>query len=103
MPPDLPFIGAFAKTDEQKEVLNIVIAAGELGRPYIVSRQVPAARVALLRRAFDATMKDAAFQADLKKQDLPVDPASGDEAQQILTRIYAAKPEYVAKAKDVMQ
>ena len=103
MPQDLPFIGEFAKTEEQKEVLNIVIAAGELGRPYILSKQVPATRVALLRKAFDAAMKDPAFLADTKKQDLPVDPATGDEAQQILAKIYSAKPEYVAKAKDVMK
>lgn len=103
MPKDLPFIGDFAKTEEQKEVLNIVIAAGELGRPYIVSKQVPADRVAILRKAFDATMKDQAFLAEATKQGLPVDPATGNEAQTILTGIYGAKPEYVAKAKAVMK
>ncbi len=103
MPKDLPFIGDFAKTEEQKEVLNIVIAAGELGRPYIVSKQVPADRVAVLRKAFEATMKDQAFLAEASKQGLPVDPATGDEAQKILSRIYGAKPEYVAKAKAVMK
>jgi tripartite-type tricarboxylate transporter receptor subunit TctC len=103
MPSDLPFIGDFAKTEEQREVLNIVIAAGELGRPFVVSKQVPADRLALLRKAFDATMKDQAFVADATKQGLPVDPATGDEAQKILERIYAAKPEFVAKAKDVMK
>ena len=33
-----------------------------------------------LRKAFDATMKDPAFLADLKKQDLPNDPANAQEA-----------------------
>lgn len=103
IPKDVPFIGSFAKTDEQKAVLDIVIAAGELGRPYIMSRQVPAARVALLRKAFDATMKDANFLGDAKKQDLPVDPATGSEAEEILKSIYSAPAEYVAKAKSVMK
>jgi tripartite-type tricarboxylate transporter receptor subunit TctC len=103
MPADLPFIGSFAKTEEQKQVVNIIIAAGELGRPYIMSRQVPAARVAVLRKAFDETMKDASFIADAKKQGLPVDPATGDEAQKILAAIYAAPAAYVEKAKEVMK
>ena len=103
IPKDVPFIGSFAKTDEQRAVLDIVIAAGELGRPYVMSRQVPPARVALLRKAFDATMKDPAFLVDTKKQDLPVDPASGAEAEEILRSIYSAPPEYVAKAKSVMK
>lgn len=103
MPKDLPFIGTFAKTDEQKQVLDIIIAAGELGRPYVMSKQVPAARVATMRKAFDATMKDSGFLAEAAKQDLPVDPADAEEAIQILKRIYAAKPEIVSKAKDVMK
>jgi tripartite-type tricarboxylate transporter receptor subunit TctC len=103
MPPDIPFIGTFAKTEEQKQILNIVTAAGELGRPYIMSKQVPAARVALLRKAFDAAMKDPAFRAEATKQGLPVDPATGDEAQKILAGIYAAPAAYVEKAKSVMK
>lgn len=103
MPANLPFIGNYAKTDEQKQILNIVIAAGELGRPYIMSKQVPPARVAMLRSAFDKTMKDPLFLAEAAKQDLPVDPATGDEAQKILESIYAAPAEYVEKAKNVMK
>jgi tripartite-type tricarboxylate transporter receptor subunit TctC len=103
IPKDLPFIGTFAKTEEQKQVLDIIIAAGELGRPYIMSRQVPAARVAIMRKAFEATMKDQAFLAEAAKQDLPVDPATATEAEDILKRIYSAPPQYVAKAKEVMK
>lgn len=103
IPKDLPFIGTFAKTEEQKQVLDIIIAAGELGRPYIMSRQVPAPRVAIMRKAFDATMKDPGFLAETAKQDLPVDPATAEEADAILKRIYSASPEYVAKAKLVMK
>jgi tripartite-type tricarboxylate transporter receptor subunit TctC len=103
IPKDVPFIGNFAKSDEQSQVLDIVISAGELGRPYILSRQVPPRRVAVLRGAFVATMKDAGFLAEAAKQELPVDPATGEEAEAILKHIYAAPAEYVAKAKLVMK
>lgn len=99
MPKDLPYIGTFAKTDEQKAILDVLTAAGELGRPYIVSPKVPADRVVALRAAFDATMKDKDYLAEAGKALMPVFPISGAEAEQIAARIYAVPPEMVAKAK----
>ena len=98
MPQDLPFIGTFAKTDEQKGVLEILTAAGELGRPYIVSNAVPADRIAALRTAFDATMKDKEFLAESAKQGLPVYPIGGVEAMDIVKRIYSFPPAMLEKA-----
>jgi tripartite-type tricarboxylate transporter receptor subunit TctC len=97
--PDLPFIGALAKTDEQKAVLEILTAAGELGRPYIVSKSVPAYRVTALRAAFDATMKDKEFLANAQKETLPVYPVDGKEAGEIVEKIYKFPKDLVAKAK----
>lgn len=99
MPPDLPYIGTFAKTDEQKAILDVLTAAGELGRPYIVSPKVPADRVAALRAAFDATVADKEYLADANKALMPVFPISGVEAEAIAKRVYAVAPELVAKAK----
>ena len=99
MPQDLPFIATFAKTDEQRKIIEIVIAAGEIGRPYIMSKQVPAGRVATMQKAFTATMKDGGFVAEAKKQDLPVNPATASEAEKILAGVYAATPELIGKAR----
>ena len=51
--PGVPFAGDLAPTQEAKEVLNILMAADALGRPFVVSKQVPADRLAVLRAAFD--------------------------------------------------
>ncbi|MDP2356387.1 MAG: tripartite tricarboxylate transporter substrate-binding protein [Beijerinckiaceae bacterium] len=99
MPADLPYIGTFAKTDEQKAILDVLTAAGELGRPYIVSPKVPADRVEALRAAFDATMKDKDYLAEAGKSLMPVYPISGAEAESIAARVYAVPPEMIAKAK----
>ncbi len=97
--PDAPYIMNFAKTDEQKAVLQILSAAGELGRPYIVSKSVPAYRVAALRQAFDETMKDKTFLAEANKEGLPVYPVDGKEAGEIVEQIYKFPKELVEKAK----
>ena len=56
------------------------MAADALGRPFVVSKQVPADRLAVLRAAFDRTIKDAQFLAETQKLDLPVEgPISGPQ------------------------
>lgn len=103
MPKDVPFIHEFAKTDEQKTLLQVLTAAGELGRPYIVSPKVPADRVAALRAGFDATMKDKAYLADAAKAKQAVFPLTGQEAEEILKRIYAVPKDVLAKARKAIE
>jgi tripartite-type tricarboxylate transporter receptor subunit TctC len=102
MPESVPFVSDLAKTQEQKDLLAILDGAGELGRPFIVAKQVPADRVATLRTAFSAAIKDEAFLAEAQKQNLPLDPVSGEEAAEIIKTIYAASPELAKKVKDVL-
>lgn len=99
MPNDLPYIGSFAETDEQKSILEVLTAAGELARPYIVSPKTPADRVKALRAAFDATVKDKEYLAEAAKALMPVFPISGVEAEKIAARVYSVPPDMIAKAK----
>ena len=87
----------------RRTCIDILNSPGELGRPFIVAKQVPAERVAILRAALQATLKDEAFLADAKKQSLLLDPVAGEEAEKITSQIYAAPPELIRKAKDVLE
>jgi hypothetical protein len=88
---------------EQKDVIEVLNSPGELGRPFIVAKQVPSERVAILRAALQATLKDDAFLADAKKQKLLLDPVEGEEAEKITKQIYAAPPDLIRKAKEVLE
>jgi hypothetical protein len=60
----------------------------------------PLDRLAVLRRAFDATTKDAQFLAEAEKLNLPlVDPVSGPDADKIIGSLYAAPPALVARTQ----
>ena len=77
--------------------------ADALGRPFVVSKQVPGDRLAVLRMAFDATTKDAQFLAETEKLDLPVvGPISGLEAEQLVASIYVASPRLIARAQAIV-
>src|ERR1700730_1503039 len=94
LPAHVPFAGELATTPEARDVL---------GRPFIASRQVPGARLAALRKAFDATMKDAQFLAEAEKLNLPVvGPVSGLEAEKIIASFYAASPALIARTQAIV-
>ena len=97
------FVGDLVTTQEQKDILDVLLASGELGRPFITSPKVPADRLQALRAAFDASMSDAAFLADAEKQKLPIDPVGGVEAEKIVTRLYAFSPALVEKARNAVK
>jgi hypothetical protein len=101
--PGVPFAGDLAPNQEAKDVLNILMAADALGRPFVVSKQVPADRLAVLRVAFDKAMQDPQFLAEAQKLDLPVEgPIAGPEAEQIVASIYAASPSLIARAQAIV-
>ena len=101
MPDSARFIGDLAKTADQKELLDVVNGQDEVGRPFIVSRDIPAERLAILRKAFDALMKDPAFNADMVKQNLPVHPINGAESDQIVARMLKTPRELADKARKI--
>jgi hypothetical protein len=103
MPASVPYIADLAGTQEQKDLIAILNASSEVGRPLIVSGQVSEARTKLLRIAFEETLKDPLFLSDAQKQSLPLDPVSGEDAEQIVSSIYMASPELAKKVKEVIE
>jgi tripartite-type tricarboxylate transporter receptor subunit TctC len=106
-PPEIPesavYIGGFAKTDEQKQILDVANSGDEVGRPFVMSNQVPADRLAIIRKAFNETMADPAFLADMQKQQLPVNPLTAEESEAIVSKLEKVSPAAIAKAKAIYQ
>jgi tripartite-type tricarboxylate transporter receptor subunit TctC len=97
--PDVPLMHELAKTAEQRQVLTLVSSPPALGRPFFTTQDVPADRVAALRKAFDATMRDEAFLAEAKQLGLDMNPMTGDRVAAIVDDTINAPAEAVAKAK----
>ena len=70
----VPMFLDVAKTEADKQALRLALARLEFGRPFFMPPNVPADRVAAIRRAFDATMKDKGFLEDAEKLKIEVDP-----------------------------
>ena len=97
--PNVPLVTELAKTDEQRQILKLISSPTELGQPYLAPPGVPADRVAVLRKAFEATMKDKAFLADAEKISYSVNALTGEEVARIVHETVTAAPTVVAKAR----
>jgi tripartite-type tricarboxylate transporter receptor subunit TctC len=97
--PDVPAIGEIAKTDVDRQAIEMMVTRLQFGRPFFLPPDVPAARVEALRRAFDATMKDAAFLAEAEKAKLDVLPMKGEDIGPLVARVLATPPAVVERVK----
>jgi tripartite-type tricarboxylate transporter receptor subunit TctC len=91
------------KTDEERKIADLIFRQTELARPLAAPPGTPPERVAALRKAMLATLKDQALLADAKKLDVDFHPVPGDETQQMFARFYANPPELVDKARRYIQ
>ena len=95
--PDVPLVTDFATDDAQRSVLKLILARQALGRPFLGPPAIPPDRLAALRQAFMATMKDPEFLADAERLKLEIRPLSGEQASLVVREIYAQTSPDVAK------
>ena len=93
--PDVPLATDLAKTQEQLQIVRLVLVSQEMARPFAAPPGLPAERAAALVSAFDATMRDKGFLAEAKTQMLDVDPVSAKNIDALLAEVYAT-PKSVA-------
>jgi tripartite-type tricarboxylate transporter receptor subunit TctC len=86
--PEVPLLSDIVKGDARKEAIaRFMSQAVATARPLAAPPGVPDERVAILRRAFDATMKDADFLAEAQKLRSEIDPMSGEHTQSLVASI----------------
>jgi tripartite-type tricarboxylate transporter receptor subunit TctC len=100
--PDTPTVMEFVKDEPTRQQLDLVMLTQGLDRPVMLPPGVPAERVRELRAAFDATMADPAFRADIERRNLHIDPVPGEEMARAFERAFALPPEIIAGAREMM-
>jgi tripartite-type tricarboxylate transporter receptor subunit TctC len=103
IPDSAAFVDTFATSDQQRQLLRVLDGSDEVGRPFIMSKQVPADRLAIVRKAFDDTMKDPGYIADMAKEQLPLHPLIGQDAEKIVNDLTSVPANIVAQAKSIYE
>jgi len=85
-----------------RRVSQILLAAGEFGRPIMVTPGTPAERVKILREAFLKTMSDPEVIAEAKKGRMDIDTTTGEELEALVKEIFDAPQEVIERAKKLL-
>jgi tripartite-type tricarboxylate transporter receptor subunit TctC len=91
------------KTDDTgRRLANLVLAAGEFGRPYVLPPNTPADKVKIIREAFAKTLKDEAVLADAKANKLDIEPSTAEELDRLAKEVMSQPPDIVAQMKKLL-
>jgi tripartite-type tricarboxylate transporter receptor subunit TctC len=101
--PTIPTIGELGSGADERVILDVFASGAAIGRALTAPPDVPAERVAALRRALVATLADPELVALSKKGNLPLEPGSGEELEGIVRKVLATPRPIADKAKQVLE
>ena len=101
--PDVPAVGELGDTPEDQRMLQLYASTADIGRSFIAPPGLPAERVATLRAAFEATMKDPEFLSEVSRAKAEFHPLPGAELQALVTKAAATPPQVIARMKQLLQ
>ncbi len=100
--PDVPLITDLVSDPRQVAALRLIVSRQGIARPFAAPPAVPPERIEALREAFDATVRDPDFLAEMRSQALDVRPLGGAAVQGLMRDIYASPPDVVKLARDML-
>jgi tripartite-type tricarboxylate transporter receptor subunit TctC len=92
----VPALPELAESADGKAVLTAIAASADIGRSIITTPNVPAARLAALRKAFNAMMADAGFVEAMKKRNIILEPLTGEQVDKISSDTLRTPPNVLA-------
>jgi tripartite-type tricarboxylate transporter receptor subunit TctC len=98
----VPMTQSFAKTPEQKQILDAIFAQMAIARAYAAPPDNAAEATGILRKAFLETLADPAFQQDAKKLRLEIDPDSGEEVQKTIAQMSSLSDDLKKKVRNAV-
>jgi tripartite-type tricarboxylate transporter receptor subunit TctC len=104
--PDLPDVPLFvdqAKTPEEHEILDFMLAPTEFNKPFYAPPGVPADRLDILRRAFENAVEDPAFVSAATQAHLEVrEPLNGEQLTAEVAKVAATPPAVVERIRKIL-
>ena len=101
--PTVPKMIDFAKTEEQKKYVQVVIHdANDYSRPFAVPPGTPKDRVEILRKAFQDALSDKELLEEVNKMQLTLEPTSAEELTAAVAGASKLDQTTLAKLKDIL-
>jgi hypothetical protein len=99
----VPNVFDLARTTEERQVLDYLYAGQGIGRPFVAPPDLPPERLKMLRDAFNATMKDPEFIAEVKHQKFDLEPEDGEHLARLIDKIYATPKPVIERVSNLIK
>jgi tripartite-type tricarboxylate transporter receptor subunit TctC len=100
---DVPGVLDLVTREEDRQVVELLLARLSLGRPVLAPPGIPADRVAALRKAFQLVVEAPELKAEADKQGLAIEPIFAEEAEDIIQRLYRLPPELIERTRKIIR
>ena len=98
---DVPLAVDLAKTPAHRDIMEFLTSDAVLAWTLLAPPGVPGERVALLRQAFEAMLRDPAVLAEAEREKLEIDPVPGPELQALVERLARTPPTTLEAIKQI--
>jgi tripartite-type tricarboxylate transporter receptor subunit TctC len=96
---DVPAIVDLGQDDTQRQIFALFAGGAALGTALLAPPGVPAGTTAVLRKAFDDTMRDPALLEEVRKSGVDIDPLSGLALQKVVDSTFDIRPDVLEMAR----
>jgi tripartite-type tricarboxylate transporter receptor subunit TctC len=100
--PDIPYAVDLATTDEGRQLMAFYVSSEQIGRAFLAPPEMPADRIAVLRKAYDETMGDPQLLAEIGQSHSEFSPLSGDKLQRLVAATADAPAAIVARIRSII-
>jgi tripartite-type tricarboxylate transporter receptor subunit TctC len=99
----VPSVFKYVTNETDKKVVELVVSQTVFLRSYILPPETPPEQVAILRGAFDATMKDKQFLDEAEKLRIDISPLSGAKVQELVQKVHATPKDIAERARKAIR
>ncbi|MPZ37938.1 MAG: hypothetical protein GEU95_07710 [Rhizobiales bacterium] len=101
--PDVPLLLDLVNDEDKKAVVRVVSLPTVLGYGHWVAPGVPKDRVAMLRRAYAATMKDPEFLKETEKTGMIIRTQAGETLDEVVKKVTMAPKSVLDRTAQILK
>ena len=98
---DVPMLTELVTNKDDRAAVELMLAPNGMARPFFAPPGVPADRIEILRKAFDAAMKDPALIEDAARQRLDLMPMTGAQMEAAFQKLHALPEPVLTRAREL--
>ncbi len=102
--PDLQNIPLFptGKTEEERQIFELLYARQSFGRPFAFPPDVPMERVEAFRKALVSVTQDPEFLAEAARANADISLVTGEDLQSLAERLFKTGPDVLKRAQALL-